>query len=465
MEQVVHIFRKDVRHLYPEILLVTVVAAFLAWRDPAWAEALVLLSSGFLIARVIHAEPIPGDRQFWITRPYRWRCLAAAKLLFIASFVNVPLFLAQLVIVVRDGFPLGATWPGLLWSQVLLVLCFSLPVAAIAAVTSGIVTFLFAMLVLLLVGSSVPQLILPAIALAPSLPQWPEPVQWIRNSAAVFLSTSILVTVFYLQYRTRHTWVSRCIALSSLAGAALLYLYSPSNLGLALEAGLSRTFPGSALGISANPMDVRLEPQKWTDRVLVRVPLTVTGIPDGNALKADAFTLSFVDPNGAVWKPQTPGSGVVQSSGRGVVNVRATAMMPASFRSQAQGRSLRLRGSFYFTLFGRTKTWKVPLRNTPVNVADGLQCYRGMFNQLYCRSIFRWPAREVFAKVFQTDLHSFNSVISYSPFPAVLDLNPVETHWADGGPESDTELTLVTRERVSTFRRDFEIPGVQLKGE
>ena len=470
MKQVVHIFRKDVRHLYPEILLVAILAISFSWRDAWWVDGLLLVAAAFLMARVIHDETIPGDRQFWITRPYRWTCLAAAKLIFILAFVNVPLFLAQFVILIRGGFPLSVTWPGLLWSQVLLILCFSLPVAGLAVLTSNLLTFLFATLVLLLIGSSVPQMILPAIALAPSLPQWPQAVQWVRDSAALLMLTAIVATIVYVQYKSRRTRWSRSFALGSLAATGLLYLYLPSDVGLNLQTRFSRrTFPGSALAISADERKIRVDPVRWTDRLVVRLPLTVSGIPDGDTLKADALTLSFLDANG-VWQSQTAGS-AVRSGGEGIAYVQATAMMPPLFRPQAKGRPLTFRGSIYFTLFGNRRDWKIPLRDTPVNVADGLQCNRGAFqspssatldNQLYCRSIFRWPAREVLARV-RKDLNSFNELISYSPFPAVLDLNPIESHWASGGSPSDQELTIVTREPLATVRRDFEVRGVSVE--
>ena len=105
MRQTLHIFKKDVRHLWFEIAAaITVVVAFgftgarralwladpLTNRTAAWTMVLILLPLTWwtLIARVIHDEALPGDRQFWITRPYSWKSLLGAKALFILAFIN-----------------------------------------------------------------------------------------------------------------------------------------------------------------------------------------------------------------------------------------------------------------------------------------------------------------------------------------------------------------------------------------
>ena len=125
MGQAIHIFKKDVRHLRFEIAIAITVAALFAFIEtkhalwpvdavysdtPASYLALLLLPVAWwtLIGRAIHDEALPGDRQFWITRPYSWRSLLGAKLLFIFAFINLPMLVAQMVIVHAYGFSLGA---------------------------------------------------------------------------------------------------------------------------------------------------------------------------------------------------------------------------------------------------------------------------------------------------------------------------------------------------------------------
>ena len=73
----------------------------------------------------------------------------AAKFLFIAVFVNLPVLLAHLFILAIDGFPLIASLPGLLWAQVLLFTFSSLPFAALATLNSGMAAFIFSQLIVL----------------------------------------------------------------------------------------------------------------------------------------------------------------------------------------------------------------------------------------------------------------------------------------------------------------------------
>ncbi len=54
-----------------------------------------------------------------------------------------------------------------------------------------------------------------------------------------------------------------------------------------------------------------------------------------------------------------------------------------------------------------------------------------------------------------------NSILSYSPFPASLDLNPLETRWTE--PIHADEATIVTTRPLVHFRRDFELTGVRLR--
>src|ERR1051326_1333855 len=134
MSQAMHIFKKDVRYLWLEISLFVALVSLFGGRDYEWSEILLPVTAVFFIVRLIQAETIPGDTQFWITRPYRWRSLLAAKLLFILTFISAPVLVARIVIIERSGFPLSFEIVPLLWSQLLMFAGFCLPVAALAAV-------------------------------------------------------------------------------------------------------------------------------------------------------------------------------------------------------------------------------------------------------------------------------------------------------------------------------------------
>ena len=162
MKQILHIFSKDVRRLWIEILLSLVVIALFVWvipkgwlSGPIWVlnpyqqiaglvDLLLPVSWGLLIARLIHGEVLVGDRQFWITRPYEWPKLLAAKALFVALFVYLPFLLMGVAILLEAGFnPLSYT-PGLLYRLFLISLVFFH--LGPAAVTSNLVRMVLTLL-------------------------------------------------------------------------------------------------------------------------------------------------------------------------------------------------------------------------------------------------------------------------------------------------------------------------------
>src|SRR5258708_5732890 len=134
MRQALHILAKDVRRLWYEILVVLGLEAMIVWmasdRGQGHLPPLFLLPWWYLIVRQIHMEPIPGDRQFWISRPYGWKSLLGAKALFMVVFVSVPMLVADSVIVTAQGFALGSCVSGLVWKQVMWTVMFVLPTAA-----------------------------------------------------------------------------------------------------------------------------------------------------------------------------------------------------------------------------------------------------------------------------------------------------------------------------------------------
>ena len=112
MNQVWNIFRKDVRHHWPEIAASLALLVAFAWFDirswshfdswaagatglaaffasemlPSLIEPLLLLSWVFLIVRVIQEESLVGDRQFWVTLALRVEAVARGQGAFRTGF-------------------------------------------------------------------------------------------------------------------------------------------------------------------------------------------------------------------------------------------------------------------------------------------------------------------------------------------------------------------------------------------
>jgi hypothetical protein len=463
MRQAIHIFKKDIRYLRLEICLFIGLAALFGWRDYDWSEILLPVTAVFFIVRLIQAETIPGDTQFWITRPYRWRSLLAAKLLFILSFINAPVLVARIIIIERSGFPLAFEIVPLLWSQLLMIVGFCLPVAALAAVTADMVTFVFSALVLLIVGFFGPAE-LPSIGIlhrGTETAVWPEGVEWIR--LGFFLSIVILTSgvVLFLQYRARQTKLSRVLGLALLAFGILSSLSIPPTFATELHA----RFSARPSFVSQVRVEVGAMPRKFAaarrDRVQLSIPMDVTGIPAGVDVRMDAASVTLEAADGQKVAAFTiPGRNV---TGSGLAFDDILFVDPTFFFASERKQPLKLHGTAYITVFGNRRSTTVTFTQGPQNVADGLSCYvNDISGQLHCRSALRWPRLLVDAKVRDETEH-FWPLISYSPFPSGMELNYVEEHRVSGPPRHNPQATILTMEPLAHFRIDFSVADFQLK--
>jgi hypothetical protein len=473
MHQALHIFKKDVRYLRYELsLVVFFTCAFAAMHlraahngflNDAWLpEIFLFIGLATLIGRLILAESITGDRQFWITRPYRWKSLLAAKLLFILTFVNLPILLAQLFILMADGFPLASNLPGLLWSQVLLLL-FSLPFVAFATLSSikPYQLILFAV-VIGVYGLAEGQ---PAGTLAG--------VTWVPASFALVVLFATAVAILLIQYKSRRTVFSRWLALGGLLVSGCLFVGLPFPVVYAVQSRLSKE---PALGSSIQMALGQTPAQGFGLSVLrpkveLHVPISVQGIPDGTEIQPDAFRISFDSPDSRRTELDAPDCRDFKRATLGPTAATISLLCYADpeFFNRERNQPLTVNAALYFTLFGNARSQTIPLSDRPATALDGLQCYVDNVRaewDVYCRSAFRWPARMVSAKLGHTDANSFEQAVSYSPFPANLNIEPVETRWASAfasGPAPLVrDVTIVTEEPLTHLRRDFEARGVKL---
>src|SRR6185295_13219219 len=134
---------------------------------------------------------------------------------------------------------------------------------------------------------------------------------------------------------------------------------------------------------------------------------------------------------------------------------------PAFFDAE-RGRGVTLRGSLYLTVFGKERSHSLLVTHSPANVGDGVQCQLNEIDQLVCQSAFRWPNLLVYAKV-RDETESMWPMVSYSPFPAGVELNYVEAHWSSGPPPHAPLATIIMKEPLSHFRKDFVVENVLLE--
>ena len=437
MRQAIHIFKKDALYLRREIALVWILAAVLAWIDTRpmlragnawWLQVLPAIAIAYLIGRLIHAEAIPGDHQFWITRPYRWQSLLAAKLLFIAAFVQLPILAAHLLIVVANGFPFAGSVPGLLWLQMLIFLALSLPFVALGALTAGLAPFTYSMLALL--GMGVSATVLAPALLAPIDPA-PDGVRWVRWSIVLAGLGAVALAVLYQQYRNRSTTISRTIAVGGGLAIAAAYFLIPWSTTFAVQSRWSKQpIDPSSIQVSLDPSAKKnIFLKKDVGRVMVNFPVTVTGVPIGLQARAETVAITLEGHDGRGWKSDSWDVGVLdaQAGATGSVVFHRSVLMDRSFFNAEREGPVTLRASLFLTVFSKPREAALPLQERPVNVTNGLQCYLDLASDVICRSIFRWPALLGSTSATRSRGVYFSGVMSYSPFPAGLAFDPLET--------------------------------------
>lgn len=314
MKQVSHIFLKDVRRFWPEIVTSIALLAAFGWnamRSWGLPEELVAVSGGwfeykflpgvvyvalpvvwaFLILRVVQAESLVGDRQFWITRPYEWSALLVEKLMFVLAFINLPMLVLQVVLLRRAGFHPSHYILALLWMQ--LMLCLNLIAAVtLAAITPTIIQALLVLLPIVLygIGMAVLSNYIPSSSFS-------GPVDNI--SELLFIATCILVIV--LQYARRRTSTARWLIVA-LGGVLLIILVATPYRAI-----VAHEYPPIASGKKA-PFEFTLLPGKSsaaipvTEKdVQIRIPVSISGLGPDSIVNANAVLFELNAPGTASW--------------------------------------------------------------------------------------------------------------------------------------------------------------------
>ena len=473
MQQALHIFKKDVRYLRLEIGIVLALALSLTWteRHPGqWlAETLFTLAACALIARLVHEEAIPGDNQFWVTRPYRWESLLGAKLAFIVLFVSVPLLLEQFFLAKYLGFSPSTFWPGLLWCQALILLCVILPVTAMAALTPGITSFISFALVLMgleLVTNTELRVLF-------DFPRPGQPaveaegfgsVEWVRSSIALAGAALISSGVLYAQYRGRRTSFSRWFAITAGVVFASAYFFLPWTAALKFEGMLSkRSFDASVLSLELDPKtadQLRGQRKVLPGQTMVILPMVIRGASRDLELRTDAVSVSIQGEGGRTWTSGLRGISPGRMESGGLFSSVVLLIDPSFYREVSEKPST-FHAKVYLTLLGDAESSSIPVDPKGANAIEGLRCSTNFMDQVACSSAFRWPARGIYAAFTSWAGEPFTTSFSYSPFPAVIGFTPFEEHWVST-PKDATTVKIIAKKPLSHFERDFEVQGVRL---
>jgi len=86
---------------------------------------------------LIHGEAIPGDRQFWLTRPYNRASLFGAKLVFVGVVVILPRVISDCVLLSAKGLLIHDNLNELLFRHLLNCVLLLLPMVVVAVLTAN----------------------------------------------------------------------------------------------------------------------------------------------------------------------------------------------------------------------------------------------------------------------------------------------------------------------------------------
>ena len=310
MTQTLHIFRKDVRRFRYELCAVGALTVAFGWshvaadmrRQPEFTRAalvayltaaLLTIVWWFMVSQLIHEESLAGDRQFWITRPYSWRHLLAAKLLFVVAFVNLPLLAAQIVILAAAGYQPLAGLPKLLWMQLAVSVVLLVPAIALATVTRNLAQFVMSILCLVL-GAYVAGAALPGGGIDIS------GAAWLNRAVAVLIACAGAVLMVRWQYSRRLTDASSIAGLCTLLLAGAFYIGLPMQAQYSLRSSMLRAQEPGAVSVSMAPT-VDHSNQQNPFGVVLLLPTTIAGLPGGEAARPEIISVSFETSVGLHW--------------------------------------------------------------------------------------------------------------------------------------------------------------------
>ena len=333
--QSLHIFKKDLRHLWPETLVVVALFIAFAWAAPSgWTASpyasvsnlvaallklLMPISWLVVISRLVHDEPLVGDRQFWTSRPYHWAKLLAAKLLYLVVFLYLPFFLMQVYLLKHAGLYPTTAIPALLHNLLLLTVAIVVPLTAIAAVTSS-----FARLLLSVIGGILYLLVL-SLTLAWFAWRHLAPPAMIPVFTTIVILLPAIALVY--QYATRKTNNARIMLVLTPLLVAVLVLITPATAlirhGYPLASGKDvptlTDFPDQYRPKAPAAGPLRIE----RNQVPVTVPFTVANL-DKNSNYVIQGVAATVDAPGVHWSSPyigTTGDQINASSPFGAANI------------------------------------------------------------------------------------------------------------------------------------------------
>ena len=335
-----HIFKKDWKLLWKFGLAVAVLPFAIAAirlrqghgfeENEVYSALLLLLEIMFyfgaatLAAAAVQQDGLVSVRQDWLVRPVRRRDLLAAKLLFLAIAVQLPLYLANLAGGLIDGFAFSASFSSALTENLYFLFGFALPILAFASLTRNMTEALGGAFALFIAVVGV-EVLFTALNGGSALgPTTGTGVAWIPQAERLLIYFVAAAAILALQYLRRAASISRRIFGAAVV-LCLLTQILPWRSSFGLEKALSSAPPAAgAIAIQFDPAagkfhsPVVADPPQ--DRVQtgtpgigrgdyvtqIYIPVKVAGLGANTILKIDRAAVRLVDANGRAGETISP---------------------------------------------------------------------------------------------------------------------------------------------------------------
>jgi len=485
MSQALHIFSKDVRRLWFPLSIALAVQVLFTFFEiqphrgmrfvanqfsaETLVDFLLPLAWWYLIAALVHEEALPGDRQFWITRPYWWNSLLTAKLLFILAFVNLPVMIADCLILTTQGFSVAGHWTGMLWRQIPFTFWVLLPPLALGSLTRNLGQVILAILLVVL------RIVVNSIPLHSELPGGNTAIGWIQVTVDTIVLVAVLATVVLIQYRSRRTWFARTLFSAFIIFPGLSF---PLRWQLGWQARVKP--PGvdtSAIRIVFDPIRERQTPltrSRGITQVNVALPVAVSRSPDGVELVSGEA------------KVNVAGKNLVEGARleRDKRGYWATIVLPADVFASLRNKPVTVRMMPIVTAVRHTE-FRAPLETGPVRVPFlgicesrrpapqilMVYCRWALHSPLRTRTHADYPGWETSAPAGRPR-EQITGELSDSPFSADLSLSPVHTaqvfslavnELAAATNHPGTQLIFEAEHPIAHFQTEIELSPVRLE--
>ena len=509
MNQVLHIFRKDTRHFWPEILIsLVLIALYVAHSPSGWTVYsdinrqrmlqqiagmlgfLTPVSWWLLIARVTYDESLIGDNEFWLTRPYERKNLLAAKALFLSVWICLPYVLAQAWILVMAGFHPFSYIPGLLGDLLFVVAVLLLPLFAIAAVNASFARMTLTLLGIFFLFILFMFLVADVATIRVGVSLASDAHQQALYIPLVFFCVS--AAAIALQYKTRRVWVSRILLMMvPTLIIAIGYAYSRSSrIDRVYPHSSAASIPSVLVSLAADT-DHSIKTQKQNNVLRIDIPVRYSGVPDGYLVVADSMKYTLVAADGQQWTSFWEGR--FERTLPGVHPATLSLALPPTVYERFRSIPITLHVSFAVTRLKADTTTVMRYPSSEVSVPGVGICSRGSSPgiTLICRSV-NWQPRLTHITTLWSDTPCSESsqangnaslgdawgdfytgtpeatispVVSrylYFSLPGSHGQNP-GGHLCPGAPITITQYQTFDRTQADFTFPDFQIPAVASK--